>query len=233
MNIALILASGQGSRVKTSKIPKQFIEINDKPIVAHTIDHFIVNKNIDYIVVACHPEWINYLEDYLKENSSSKVNKCFVIKGGENRNKSIENSLNFVAKKIKPNDNDIILTHDAVRMFVSDRVINENIEMCKKYDAVDTVVPAIDTIVTVQNGHILDIPDRNIVYNGQTPQTFKYKILKELYLNHKNEDTSDICKLLSKYSKTKIHVVIGEYENFKITTDLDLDYVKKLVRKND
>ena len=231
MNIAIILASGSGSRIKQSKIPKQFIEISNKPIVIHTMERFLSNKNIDKIIVSCHPEWIDYLSKYVKDNyPAGSIN---IIKGGKQRNNSIANAIKFIHDNNIACDDDVILTHDAVRMFVSERIINENIDVCKQYGAVDTVIKTIDTIVLSNDGKNIDsIPERDNLYNGQTPQTFKLKILKDLYLNNEIRNTTDACKLLLEKHNTIIKMVLGEYENFKITTDFDLDYARHIVIKN-
>ncbi len=224
MNIAIILASGSGSRIKQSKIPKQFIEISNKPIVIHTMERFLSNKNIDKIIVSCHPEWIDYLSKYVKDNyTSGRIN---IIKGGKQRNDSIGNAIKFVHDNNIACDDDVILTHDAVRMFVSDRIINENIDVCKRYGAVDTVVKTIDTIVLSSDGKNIDsIPERDYLYNSQTPQSFRYKILKDIYLSNKIKNTTDACRLLLEKHDCIIGMVIGEYENFKITNDVDLEFV--------
>lgn len=217
MNITIILASGNGSRIKQSKIPKQFIEINNKPIVIHTLERFIYNKNIDKTVIVCHPEWVDYLNNYINQNYNN--GNIFIVEGGKERNHSIVNAIRLIDKEMNVKDDDVILTHDAVRMFVSDRIINENIEMCKKYGVVTTAVPTIDTIGIIRENKIIDVPNRNDLVNIQTPQTFVYKTLKDTYLINGIQNTSDACKLLL---NSKIYIVIGEYENFKITSDFDL-----------
>lgn len=228
MNIAIILASGIGSRIKQSNIPKQFVEINNKPIVAYTIERFIYNKNIDKVIVVCHPEWIDYLSNYV--NSNYNFNNIYIIDGGQERNESIANAIKFLEKELKINNDDIVLTHDAVRMFVSDRIIDENIEVCKKHDAVTTAVSAIDTIGIIDNNTIVSVPNRQDVINIQTPQTFKFYILKNIFKNYKVINTSDICYLFKKNNiDSKIYIVCGDYENFKITTDFDLNYIKNIL----
>ena len=232
MNIVIILASGSGSRIKQSKIPKQFIEISNKPIVIHTMERFLFSKNIDKIIISCHPEWIDYLSKYVEDNYSD--DNIVIVKGGKQRNDSIANAIKFINDNNMACDDDVVLTHDAVRMFVSDRIINENIDVCKECGAVDTVVKTIDTIVSSNDGKNIDnIPERDKLYNGQTPQTFKFKILKDIYLSNEIENTTDACKLLLEKHNAIIKIVLGEYENFKITTDFDLDYAKKMVNKND
>lgn len=224
MNIAIILASGNGSRIKQSKIPKQFIKINNKPIVIHTLERFIYNKNIDKTIIICHPKWIDYLSNYINKHYSN--DNIFIVEGGKERNDSIANAIRFLDKKLNVKDDDVILTHDAVRMFVSDRIIIENIEMCKKYGAVTTAVPTIDTIGIIKNNKIVDVPNRNDLVNIQTPQTFLFNILKYLYLHNKIKNSSDICKSLFDKKLKHINIVYGEYENFKITTNFDLYLIK-------
>lgn len=221
MNIVVILASGNGSRIKNSKIPKQFIEINNKPIVVHTIERFIYNTNIDKTIVVCHPEWVDYLTNYVNQNI--KNDNVYIIEGGKERNDSIANAIKFLNDELNVNGDDVILTHDAVRMFVSDRIINENIEMCKKFGAVTTAIPAVDTIGFVDDNLVKNIPNRKHLFNIQTPQTFKMKIMSKI-LDLKNvPNTSDLCSL---FNGIDIYVVEGENKNYKITFDEDLKSIK-------
>ena len=232
MNIAIILASGNGSRVIGSLIPKQFIEFNKKPIVIHTIDKFVFNKNIDAIIVSCHEEWINYLSEFIKNQYNTKKT-IHIVKGGNSRNESVLNAFNFIKSNFNNDDEHIILTHDAVRMFVSDKIINENIELCKNYSVVDTAIPSTDTIFSSKDHSIIfEIPDRKYLYNGQTPQTLRFSVLKNIEKDLRVHDTSDVCSLaLAKGYEIKI--ANGDSNNFKITTDFDLLFAKKMVETND
>ncbi|MEG0229638.1 MAG: D-ribitol-5-phosphate cytidylyltransferase [Oscillospiraceae bacterium] len=122
------------------------------------------------------------------------------------------------------NNEHIILTHDAVRPFVTLRIIEENIEMAIKYGAVDTAVAAIDTIVVSKDGQtISDIPQRNQMYQGQTPQSFNMSMLKKLYEDLTEEEKAiltDACKICV-VRKTPVKIVEGEISNLKITTVSD------------
>lgn len=230
MNIAIILASGGGTRVRNSKIPKQFIEIGDKPIVVHTFDKFISNKNIDKIIIVCHPDWVSFLEQYL--NKTCIDDNYHIIKGGSTRNDSIKLALTYIGENFSVNSNDIILTHDAVRIFISTKIINENISYAKKYGAVDTVVATTDTIVfSFDKVKIDNIPNRNYLFNGQTPQTFKWEIISSIY-NENFDDTSDACSLAIK-NGFDVYLLKGEYSNIKITTDFDIDIIKAMVKIDD
>lgn len=230
MNIAIILASGSGTRVRNSRIPKQFIEINDKPIVLHTLEKFINNQNIDQIIIVCNYDWINYLKQIM-EKLFKKANNYHIICGGLTRNDSIKKGLDYINKNLPSKKDDIILTHDAARIFVSTKIINENIEYAKKYGVVDTVVATTDTIVCSSDGKKIDtIPNRNYLYNCQTPQTFKLEILNKIY-EQIYGDTSDACSLAVE-SGYYVHLLIGEYTNIKITTDFDLAIAEFLLKKN-
>lgn len=229
MNVALILASGNGSRITKSNIPKQFIKINKKPIIIYAIEKFIKNKNINNIVVVCHPEYISQLSNDVIKYFNDKKN-IFIVPGGTNRNESIKYGLNCITTYLNPKDDDLILTHDAARIFVNDRIINDNIKVANKFGSASTVVNAIDTIIkSNQNKKIDSILKRDQIYHCQTPQTFKYKIINECYINNIFEST-DACGIVSKFNYP-IHLVNGDDNNFKITNNIDLIIAEYLVEQ--
>lgn len=229
MKYALILASGTGSRMGNTELPKQFLKIGSKPIVIHTIEQFILSRLVNKVVVVVQKEWKNHLEDLLNKYNISNVD---ITLGGNSRNESIKNGCQFIINKYGINEDDIILTHDAVRPFINNRIIRENIEKMKEYDAVDTVIPAYDTIVQVEDDIVSNIPVRSKMYQGQTPQTFRLKELYDLINTlEKNEEQllTDACKIYILKGK-KIGYVQGEVYNFKITTQYDLNVANKIVR---
>ncbi|MBR2078700.1 MAG: D-ribitol-5-phosphate cytidylyltransferase, partial [Clostridia bacterium] len=150
------------------------------------------------------------------------------------RNETIMNAIKFIEETDGLNDDTIIVTHDAVRPFVSARIISENIEAALKYGATDTVVPATDTIVESQNGQIIsNIPDRSKLYQGQTPQAFKAKLLKDLYYSLTEEEKNiltDACKIFS-MKGYDVHLVEGEVHNIKITYPYDLRVAMTLLEE--
>lgn len=236
INIAVILAGGTGSRVESSSIPKQFIEINGAPIFWHTSEKFLINPRIDYVVISCHDEWISYAQNIIK--NSNFQGKIFICSGGECRNKSILHALNFIESNWKNqlDKNSVIVTHDAVRMFIDSKIIDENINLCKKFNVVNTVIPSTDTIaISKDKKTIFDIPERSQYYQGQTPQSANWEKIKNIYKNQKNNEffnRCDLCKL-AVLNKDDVGLVLGSYSNFKITTDFDLKIAKILVEKND
>jgi 2-C-methyl-D-erythritol 4-phosphate cytidylyltransferase len=144
------------------------------------------------------------------------------------------NSIKFIEEKYTLNDDTIIVTHDSVRPFVTHRIIEENIKYAQQNDACDTVIPATDTIVESLDGKLISsIPDRKLMYQGQTPQTFKAKKLRELYnsLSDQEKDIlTDACKIMILKGE-KVHLVSGEVYNIKITYPYDLTMAKAILEE--
>jgi len=195
-----ILAGGQGTRMGNVPMPKQFLHLNEKPIIVHTIEKFILNTNITEIIIASPEEWLNYTQDILKKYGLNLQN-VKVVKGGVDRNGTIMNIISFIEEEFGVQEDDVLITHDAVRPFLTHRIIQENIDMAMEYGAVDTVIPAIDTIVESTDGEfITEIPTRDTMYQGQTPQTFNIKKLENLYnglTSEEKEVLTDACKIFS------------------------------------
>lgn len=231
MIYAVIAAGGIGSRMGNVDKPKQYLKIKDKPVIVHTVEKFFVNDCFKKVIILCPNQWVNYTRDilskYLPQND-----KVIVLEGGSTRNETIMNSIKYIEQTDGLDDDTIIVTHDAVRPFVSARIIQENIECAMKYGATDTVVPATDTIVESQDGKLISsIPDRSKLYQGQTPQAFKAKQLKEVYNGLSDEEKdilTDACKILS-MKGYDVHMIEGEVHNIKITYPYDLRVAKALL----
>lgn len=235
MIYAGILAGGIGSRMNISNMPKQFLNIGDKPIIIHTIEKFVLSNRIDKIYVGVNPDWSSYLVDIIDKDYPYLNDSIVIVDGGENRNMTILNIISAIEKNHGLKDDDILITHDAVRPFVSLKMIDDNIDGCLKYGIVDTVVPAVDTIVTSKDGEFIDlIPDRKTMYQGQTPQTFNInkfvKYYGELTSEEKNILT-DACKIFV-LKNEKVFLVNGDFSNIKITTVTDLKIAKAMIMEN-
>ncbi len=231
MIYAVIAAGGIGSRMGNVEKPKQYITLKDKPIIAHTVEKFYVNDCFEKIIILCPEQWVNHTKSIIKKHIREDE-RVVVLQGGSTRNETIMNAIKFIEETDGLDDETIIVTHDAVRPFVSARIISENIEAALKYGATDTVVPATDTIVESQNGSVIsNIPDRSKLYQGQTPQAFKAKLLKDLYYSL-TEDEKDIltdaCKIFS-MKGYDVHLIDGEVHNIKITYPYDLRVAKALL----
>ena len=230
MNIGLILAAGSGSRMGNADKPKQFLPIYGKPLMIHTIEAFEVHEEIDAIVIVTNQDYVEQVKVWCKQYDLLKVKA--VVAGGEERQISVYNGLQAV-KNIAKSDDDIVLIHDAARPLISQRIISDNIEVCAKYGAVDTVIKASDTIVRSKNNEsISDIPLRKELYQGQTPQTFKLSLILDAHEQaRKNNlpDVTDDAKLVLSLGK-EVRLVEGSKQNFKITTFDDLMMLKALLK---
>lgn len=231
---AVILAGGMGTRMGNTEKPKQFIEIGSKPIVIHTIEKFYVHSSFEKILVLTPTNWMRPMQDlilkYFKDNTRIEV-----LEGGSTRNLTIINSINYIEEINALDDKTIIVTHDAVRPFVTYRIIEDNIRYAREFGACDTVIVASDTIVESQNGtYISNIPDRKIMYQGQTPQSFNAKKLKERYeaLNDSEKEIlTDAAKIMV-LAGDRVHLVTGEVSNIKITYPYDIR-VAQVILDND
>ncbi|EAD3238170.1 2-C-methyl-D-erythritol 4-phosphate cytidylyltransferase [Listeria monocytogenes] len=232
MIYAQILAGGKGTRMGNVSMPKQFLPLNGKPIIVHTVEKFILNTRFDKILISSPKEWMNHAEDNIKKYISD--DRIVVIEGGEDRNETIMNGIRFVEKTYGLTDDDIIVTHDAVRPFLTHRIIEENIDAALKTGAVDTVIEALDTIVESSNHEVItDIPVRNHMYQGQTPQSFNMKKVYSHYQNltpEKKQILTDACKICL-LAGDDVKLVKGEIFNIKITTPYDLKVANAIIQE--
>ena len=227
MIYAGILAGGTGTRMGISNMPKQFLDLGNKPIIIHTIEKFLLEPEIEKIVVGVHEDWISHAEDLVEEYISTFKDRIIIVAGGSDRNTTIENIIRAI-----DDYKDIVITHDSVRPFITLRIIKDNIRLAKECDAVDTVVEAVDTIVESTNGeYITNIPNRAHYYQGQTPQSFRCKDFLSLYNSLTSEEKqilTDACKIFVIKGK-EVALAKGEYSNIKITTVTDLKIAKSML----
>ncbi|HEM1913379.1 TPA: 2-C-methyl-D-erythritol 4-phosphate cytidylyltransferase, partial [Listeria monocytogenes] len=203
-----------------------------KPIIVHTVEKFILNTRFDKILISSPKEWMNHAEDNIKKYISD--DRIVVIEGGEDRNETIMNGIRFVEKTYGLTDDDIIVTHDAVRPFLTHRIIEENIDAALETGAVDTVIEALDTIVESSNHEVItDIPVRDHMYQGQTPQSFNMKKVFNHYQNltpEKKQILTDACKICL-LAGDDVKLVKGEIFNIKITTPYDLKVANAIIQE--
>ncbi len=220
MKYAVILAGGSGSRMGNTERPKQFLMLGDKPILIHTLEQFYVHPEIDKIVICINPEWLHYAEDLISKYLPNTEN-IDIVEGGETRADSLMNGCYHIKEKYGLKKDDIIVSHDAVTPFLTQKMITDNIELCLKYGATDTVYPAVETIVQSKDGKfITEIPIRKEMYYGQNPQAFNIQKLIKLFesLTEKEKQTlTDGCKIFTTKGE-KVALVNGKDYNIKITT---------------
>lgn len=223
LNIALIFAGGVGTRMNSKAIPKQFLELNGKPILIHTIEKFENNENIDEIVVACHKDWIEYFKGLIKKFNLTKVH--WVVQGGKTNQESRINGLQIIYEEIylKKNKNIIVLLHDGVRPLINDEIINENINSVKEFNSAITCTDAIETIVLEDDKQeIKDIIAREKCKLARAPQSFWFEDIYKMHKKAALEGKEYIdCASMMTASGWNLHLVEGPIENIKITTPMD------------
>lgn len=224
MIYAAILAGGKGTRMGNTEMPKQFLMLGNKPIFIHTIEQFLLNSEIDKILLLCPKEWVSHSKDTIKKYIVDTSN-IEVVEGGDTRHETVLNACKFINDNYGIKDDDIILTHDAVRPFLTQRIIKDNIEQAKLVGACDTVIAATDTIVeSVEGKFISNIPVRSMMYQGQTPQSFNIKKMINVFdslTKEEQEILTDACKAFV-IKGEKVALVNGEVYNIKVTTLHDL-----------
>jgi 2-C-methyl-D-erythritol 4-phosphate cytidylyltransferase len=217
------MAGGIGKRMGNVALPKQYLMLGSKPIVVHTVEKFILNPAFDLILVSAPAQWVDYTNEIL-EKYHVHDDRLRVIAGGKERNDTLQLAIDFIEQANGLQDDDAIVAHDAVRPFITKRIIDDNIEALKTYKAVDTVVPAADTIVRGDGKQIADIPVREEMFQGQTPQSFNIKEFQRCYAALTDEQKvtlSDSAKIVLLNGGT-VGMVAGELSNIKITTAFDL-----------
>ena len=227
MNIALIIAGGSGQRMNQD-IPKQFLNVNDKPVIIYTLEAFQRHPNIDKIEVVCLDGWQEILRAYCKQFGISKL--ANVVEGGENGQSSIRNGL-WDLKEMY-DENDLVLIHDAIRPMVSEEIISDAIRVCKKYGNSISVIPCAEAMLKTEDGvsSLEQIPRDNLK-RTQTPQTF---VLKDIVAAHEEALEKGItnsvasCTLYIELGK-KLYFSAASEKNIKLTTPDDIDIFKSIL----
>lgn len=233
MNIAIIFAGGIGQRLNNGEnsTPKQFLKINDKPIIIRTLELFQTHKDIDKIYISIHPDYYEYMQDLVKYYYITKT--AGIVNGGKTGQESIYNALNL-AQKENPQDS-IVLIHDGVRPNITEEVITKNIECTKKNGNAITCTSCFETILISENGiNPEHVPYRKDTYAAQAPQTFHLGEVIEAHeitrkTNPNYTDIVDTCTLYKTLDK-KTFMVKGNRGNIKITTIEDLYILRALIR---
>jgi len=229
MNIALVIAGGSGKRTK-QEIPKQFINVYDKPILIYTLEGFQIHPDIDAIEVVCIEGWQEILTAYAKQYQISKLS--WIVNGGETGQESIRNGVNNLYDKCDKND--IIIIHDGIRPLIDKAVVSDCIAVCKKHGNAVSSLPYNEQIFKTNNGITTNeyIP-RETLRRVVTPQAYK---LENLYSAYKKAFEQDIGIHGSSYTNTMmvelgetLHFAAGSDKNIKITTADDIELFKALL----
>lgn len=228
MNVAIVIAGGCGKRMGQD-IPKQFLNVDDKPIIVYTLEVFQKHPNIDGIIVVCLKGWKEILQAYAKQFGITKL--IDIADGGDCGQASIKNGLLCAKKYYK--DDDIVLIHDGNRPMVSEEIISDNISKCKMYGNAITAIPCAEAmLITENNLESTAQINRDKIKRTQTPQAFK---LVDLLLAHEEAKKKGItnsvssCTLYIELGK-KVFFSIGSEKNIKLTKPEDMEIFKALLQ---
>lgn len=222
---AILVAAGAGSRMGAQAMPKQFLPVGGIPILAHTLDVFDRAAMIDHIVLVIRPEDRERCETLIKEHRIAKA--VTLIDGGKERQDSVLRGL-----RAAPPHTEIVLIHDAVRMFVTEEMLRASIDAARQIGASVVAVPAKDTIKEAHDNSnetgdrwplVSKTYNRRLLWQIQTPQTFRYRLILECYERAIAEGfaaTDDA--MMAEYAGLPVALVSGSYRNIKITTPDDL-----------
>lgn len=235
-NVAVIFAGGVGSRMNHPDGPKQFIKVNDKPILVYTLEHFQNHPKIDAIYISCLEEGISITESLVREYNISKVKS--IVKGGDSAQESIYNGLTAAWEDRDNDDDTCVLIHDGVRPIINSKLIDDNIESVHKFGSAISSIPAFETVArSLDDGDTVDfVENRDLMYILQAPQSFR---LHGIYSAHKKAVEEgmmgkfiDQAHMMNHYGND-IHMIEGFRGNIKITVPLDLSYFKYLVESGE
>ena len=227
MTCALLIAGGVGARMG-QKIPKQFLHIQDKPVIVYTMERFQNNPQIDGIVVVTLPGWISFVEAYASQFEITKLKS--VVGGGETGHDSIHNGIVEIARICPPDT--AVMIHDGTRPMVDDKIITDNLAVFREKGNATTVVPCVEVAfksdVPTESTEYLD---RSKVWRTQTPQTFP---LDKLLWAHDEVVKRGLpsplatCHLFQMLGET-VYFSKGSEKNLKLTTIDDIDIFKALL----
>lgn len=224
---AIVLAAGKGSRMQTD-VPKQYIEIGNRPILYYSLYAFM-QSTVDNIILVTRQEDVEYCRrNVVEQYHIDKVSD--IVAGGSERYWSVWNGLQACR------DADYVLIHDAARPCIAVDRIEEIISAVRRWEACSLGVPVKDTIKQVDEaGFGIATPPRSSLWQIQTPQAFGYRQLIQAYEKMKQDcatDITDDTMIVERYLSLKTKIIQGDYSNLKVTTSDDLDVVEKFFEKN-
>ena len=228
MNTAIILAGGVGSRMGVDRL-KQFLMVEDKPIISYCFDIFQKHDEIDAMVVVVSEQWQEFVEEYAEKYGVTRI--CGYAPAGKTRQHSIFNGLKCIAENA-PNT-DIVIIHDAARPLVSDRIISDCITGASEYDGAMPVITVKDTVYQSADGEKIDcLLKRSELFAGQAPESFKFKKYYQIHNDVTDEEigaTAGSSEIAYRHGM-EIRMVKGSERNLKITTIEDLETFETILK---
>lgn len=218
---AMIFAGGTGTRMTSSDIPKQFIKVDEKPIIIRTLENFSTHPEIDQIVVACLKDWIGTLQELIQQYHIQKV--AAIVAGGSTGYESIHNGLLKVNENAAPSD--IVLICDGVRPMISPKLIRDCIQNTREHQSAVPVVPSIDSVLMSEDGQNCNCSmPRGKMFITQAPQGYTMEKIMWAHTEAQRRgilNSTSSSELLIELGET-IHIFMGERDNIKVTTPEDI-----------
>lgn len=212
----------------TKSRPKQFLELNGKPIIIYTLELFDNHPQVDAIVVACIDSWIPFLKKMIRKFEITKVVE--IVEGGETGQDSIYNALQ-AAERIANGEETTVMIHDGVRPLITEQTITDNLKTVEEFGSCITCIPATETFVVKQADGALEIPERANSLIARAPQSFRLADIMTAHrraISEGRHDFIDSCTMMSHYGYT-LKTIIGPMENIKITTPTDFFIFRAMV----
>ena len=230
----MILAGGIGSRMQSPELPKQYLKIDNEPIIIRTVRNFIDFGSFRAGVICCPVDWVEYTKSLLFEYGIS-ADSVFVVPGGKNRNSSVKNGCRFLTENFNFTDSDVVLTHDAVRPFINNKIIKDNISAVSEFGAANTVMPVYDSILrSVTGDFFTENLKRAELFRVQTPQSFRLSELNSLMKSLSEEELEKYTDVASIFADRgyRVKLVEGSDYNIKITTPFDMAVAKSIIENS-
>ncbi len=228
MIFAGICAGGKGTRLSAdgySSLPKQFMLLGEKPVIAYSVESFLLCREIKTVFIAVSEDFFEHCEGLFREP------RIKTIRGGKNRAETVA-ALAAACREYGGTDGDILVTHDAARPFVSKEVIRRCVEAAEEYGAAGAALPASDTVLRCERGLVADAPPRSEMFLAQTPQSFKLGLFHKVWsgLSQKEkEEATDVCGMFYRAGE-RVRIVEGEKQCFKITFGEDMEKAEAVVK---
>jgi 2-C-methyl-D-erythritol 4-phosphate cytidylyltransferase len=227
MNYAVILAGGSGARLSKKSgmsLPKQFLPLGAKTVLEWSVDACLRSECFNYIYVVAPKEYADYADGLLKGRAT-------VLSGGHCRNKSLYNAVCEICMRYGAAENDLLLTHDAARPFLPQRVIKDNLEIAYTHGAAATALPCTDTVFISDGGErVAEVPRRNRMFMAQTPQTFRLNAIERVFSQLTDDESAAYTDAASVFlhAGMPVELVKGDPHLFKITVSDDYDRAKNV-----
>lgn len=232
MILAALVAGGHGTRMGGS-LPKQFLPLGGKPVLVHTVERFLHHPRIDGVVIGIAPDYYEETAALLAQYVPQQP--VFLVNGGQNRNETIVHIIDYMVSALQAPADTLVLSHDAVRPFVTDTIISDSIAAMTACDICTAAIPETDTVADTSDGQTADsFPDRSRLYRIQTPQTFRIGAFRQVYdtLNDTQKAAATDVGSLFREQGFTVRLISGDRRNIKLTYPEDFLYAEHLLTQD-